>query len=299
MNFAEYQSQALETDQTSTRRPEDAQLIPLLGLAGEAGGLLSEYKKWLRDGPSHLRFVDHVREELGDILWYLSNVASKYGLELEEIAAANLAKTQARFGHQPGVTLGLSEDEGENFPSRFTLAFEENVDGNKVIVRTYFEGEQVGAELTDNAHDDDGYRFHDVFHAAFVAALGWSPVLRKILGRKRRSIAKTDEVEDGGRAAVIEEGIVAAVFDYGRNHSFLKGVGGVDDTLLKTLRGMSAHLEVAKQPEALWQSAITQGFAVWQQVVAAKGGLIEIDQTERTLRYLGPSEHAKATAAAL
>jgi NTP pyrophosphatase (non-canonical NTP hydrolase) len=179
MNFAEYQSQALETDQTSTRRPEDAQLIPLLGLAGEAGGLLSEYKKWLRDGPSHLRFVDHVREELGDILWYLSNVASKYGLELEEIASANLAKTRARFGQQPGVMLGVSEYEGENFPVRFTLAFEESVDGNKAIVRTYFEGVQVGAELTDNAHDDDGYRFHDVFHAAFVAVLGWSPVLRK------------------------------------------------------------------------------------------------------------------------
>ena len=108
MNFAEYQSQALETDQTSTRRSEDAQLIPLLGLAGEAGGLLSEYKKWLRDGPSHLRFVDHVHEELGDILWYLSNVASKYGLELEEIASANLAKTRARFGKQPGVMLGVS-----------------------------------------------------------------------------------------------------------------------------------------------------------------------------------------------
>ncbi len=119
------------------------------------------------------------------------------------------------------------------------------------------------------------------------------------MGRKRRSSAKIDEVEDGGRAAVIEEGIIAAVFDYGRNHSFLVGVGGVDDTLLKTLRGMSAHLEVSKQPEALWQSAITQGFTIWQQVVAAKGGLIEIDQTARILRYLGPSEHAKATAAAL
>jgi NTP pyrophosphatase (non-canonical NTP hydrolase) len=299
MNFADYQTQALETDRTGLGGSDAAQLIPLLGLAGEAGQLLSEYKKRLRDGPSHVRFVDRVREELGDILWYVSNVASKYGLELEDIAAANLAKTRARFGDGQGVTLGAYDKEGESFPDRFTLAFKEGADGSKVIVRTFFEGEQVGAELTDNAHDDDGYRFHDVFHAGFVAVLGWSPVLRKLLGRKRRSIAKLDEVEDGGRAAVIEEGIAALVFDYGRNHNFLDGAGGLDETLLKTVRSMSSHLEVALQPEVLWQSAIMQGFAVWRQVVEAKGGVIEIDRTARTLRYLGSVEQASATAAAL
>ena len=299
MNLADYQIQALETDRTGRGGADAAQLVPLLGLAGEAGQLLSEYKKRLRDGPSHVRFVDRVREELGDILWYVANVASKYGLELEDIATANLAKTRARFGNEQGVRLGAWAKEGENFPDRFTLAFKEGADGSKVIVRTFFEGEQVGAELTDNAHADDGYRFHDVFHAGFVAALGWSPVLRKLLGRKRRSIAKIDEVEDGGRAAMIEEGIAALVFDYGRNHNFLDGAGGVDEALLKTVRSMSSHLEVAKQPEALWQSAIVQGFAVWRQVVEAKGGIIEIDRTARTLRYLGSAEHASATAAAL
>jgi hypothetical protein len=89
------------------------------------------------------------------------------------------------------------------------------------------------------------------------------------------------------------------VFDYGRNHNFLDGAGGLDEALLKTVRGMSSHLEVALQPEALWQSAIVQGFAVWRQVVETKGGVIEIDRTARTLRYLGPVEQASATAAAL
>lgn len=290
MNFADYQSQALKTDRTGLGGADAAQLVPLLGLAGEAGQLLSEYKKRLRDGPSHVRFVDRVHEELGDILWYVSNVASKYGLELENIAAANLAKTRARFGDGECVTLGACDKGVESFPDRFTLTFKEDADGSRVIVRTYFEGEQVGAELTDNAHDDDGYRFHDVFHAGFVAVLGWSPVLRKFLGRKRRSTAKVDEVEDGGRAAVIEEGIVALVFDYGRNHNFLDGASGVDEALLKMARGMSSHLEVACQPEALWQSAIIQGFAVWRQVVEVKGGVIEVDRTARTLRYLGSIE---------
>ena len=48
-------------------------------------------------------------------------------------------------------------------------------------------GEKIGDELTDNAYKDDGYRFHDVFHSAYVAILGWSPVIRKLLKRKRKS----------------------------------------------------------------------------------------------------------------
>jgi NTP pyrophosphatase (non-canonical NTP hydrolase) len=300
MDFAEYQRRALETDRTGLVSAEGAQLIPLLGLAGEAGQLLSEYKKRLRDGPSHVRFVDRVREELGDILWYIANVASKYGLDLDDVAAANLVKTHARFGDEAGAVLGSSEKEDESFPERFMLTFEQRSDGNRVLVRMLYNGEQVGGvELTDNAYRDDGYRFHDVFHAGFVAVLGWSPVLRKLLGRKRRSVAKLDEVEDGGRAAVIEEGIAALIFDYGRNHNFLDGAGGVDEALLKTVRGVSAHLEVAKQPEALWQSAIIQSFAAWRQIVAAGGGAIEIDRTARTLRYAGLVPSASATAIAL
>lgn len=299
MHFSDYQHQALETDRTSLGGAETAQLIPLLGLAGEAGQLLSEYKKWLRDGPSHVRFVDRVREELGDILWYTANVASKYGLDLDDIATANLVKTHGRFGEEVGVVLGSCDKENESFPEYFSLAFKQQADGDRVIVRTLFNGEQVGAELTDNAHNDDGYRFHDIFHAGFVAVLGWSPVLRKLLGRKRRSVAKLDEVEDGGRAAVIEEGIAALIFDYGRNHNFLDGARGVDETLLKMVRGMSAHLEVAEQPDALWQSAIIQSFAAWRQISAAKGGMVEIDRRTRTLRYVEAAPNASATAAAL
>lgn len=299
MQFADYQTRALETDRTSLNGADAAQLVPLLGLAGEAGQLLSEYKKWLRDGPSHVRFVDRVHEELGDILWYIANVASKYGLDLEDIAAANLAKTRGLFGDPGGIALGSWERESESFPDHFTMSFVQQVDGDRVIVRTLFNGEQVGAELTDNAHDDDGYRFHDVFHAGFVAVLGWSPVLRKLLGRKRKSVAKLDEVEDGGRAAVIEEGIAALIFDYGRNHNFLEGAGGVDEALLKTVRSMCAHLEVKDQPEVLWQSAVEQSFAVWRELNGAQGGSLEVDRAARTLRYVPVAPIAKATAAAL
>jgi len=74
-------------------------------------------------------------------------------------------------------------------------------------------GAPLGNLLGDNAYDDDGYRWHDAIHLGNLAVLGWSPVLRALLGRKRKDSPVIDDVEDGGRAIVIEEGIAAAVFD--------------------------------------------------------------------------------------
>ena len=48
-----------------------------------AGELVSEYKKFLRDGDAHTLFKDRFAEELGDVLWYLANLATKLGLRLD------------------------------------------------------------------------------------------------------------------------------------------------------------------------------------------------------------------------
>jgi NTP pyrophosphatase (non-canonical NTP hydrolase) len=299
MEFSDYQNSALETDQTGTATPEEARLIPLLGLAGEAGQLLSEYKKRLRDGPRHELFVDRVAEELGDMLWYVANVASKFGLDLDAIAQANLKKTRRRYAEvQQTPHLDAAFGEGERFPRRFVVAFEELVSDSRVEVRASIDGIVIGAALTDNAYQDDGYRFHDVFHVAHAAVLGWSPVLRSLIRRKRRSNALIDEVEDGGRAAVIEEGIAAVVFDYARSHRFLEGVTDIDEALLRTVQGMSAHLEVSSQPDSLWRKAILEGFAAWRQVVKNRGGRVEANLDDRTLTYVGPFPTPTATAAA-
>lgn len=57
MKLSDYQKQALLTDRTPAvggASTDVARLIPLLGLAGEAGQLVAEYKKRLRDGPGHV-----------------------------------------------------------------------------------------------------------------------------------------------------------------------------------------------------------------------------------------------------
>tara|TARA_R100000544_G_scaffold35278_1_gene22549 strand:- start:698 stop:1015 length:318 start_codon:yes stop_codon:yes gene_type:complete len=68
-------------------------LYPTLGLCGEAGEVAEKVKKQVRDGV----FNRHeVAKELGDVLWYLSNLANDIGYNLDEIANINIEKLSSR-----------------------------------------------------------------------------------------------------------------------------------------------------------------------------------------------------------
>jgi NTP pyrophosphatase (non-canonical NTP hydrolase) len=295
MDMNEYQREALRTDRVPKKTGSDDELsfiVPMLGLAGETGQLLSEYKKHLRDGDAYKIFKERIGEELGDLLWYVSNVASKFGLDLDKIAADNLLKVGARFSgsHSRPAHFDEAFPEHERIPRRFVIELVEIKQDGQKRVQVKMDGQIVGAPLTDNAYDSDGYRFHDVFHFAYAAILGWSPVTRSILGRKRKSEPLRDEVEDGGRASVIEEGISALVFGYARGHQFLRGITAVDYSLLRTIQSMTAHLEVRSRTTGDWEEAILQGFSVWRAVVQTSGGRLRIDLDERKIEYLGSPE---------
>jgi NTP pyrophosphatase (non-canonical NTP hydrolase) len=293
MEFDSYQRAAQATDQVPARDGVDDEvslIVPMLGLAGETGQLLSEYKKHLRDGDAHRLFKERVEEELGDLLWYIANVASKFGLRLEDIAAMNLTKVRERWATDRSGPLdfdtGLSE--GERLPRQFKVELIDGQGEERRQVRIIIDGKPFGAQLTDNAYDPDGYRFHDVFHFAYAAVLGWSPVARAFLRRKRKSQPLIDEVEDGGRAAVIEEGVAALVFDYARRHRLLDGISAVDSQLLRTIKEMTSHLEVSRCTTGEWEDAILQGFRAWRAIVAASGGLVGVDLDARRISYVAP-----------
>jgi hypothetical protein len=99
----------------------------------------------------------------------------------------------------------------EQMPRVFCVDFCEHKTDSKTSVTVLVDGKQIGNELTDNAHQEDGYRYHDIFHLSYLAVLGWSACMRKILGKKRKSCAYIDEVEDGARATSVEEGIVSFI----------------------------------------------------------------------------------------
>jgi len=293
MHLNEYQTNAHRTVQKAHTEGTD-EMVPILGLAGEVGELLNEYKKKLRDGDAHERFPDRVVEELGDILWYVAETASRFGLDLETVAERNLAKTRARWGTDDGDgtlfqahAFDAEFPDDERFPRQFVADFRRFEDEGVVKTRVFVDGEQMGDPLTDNSHTPDGYQFHDVFHLACAAVLGWSPVIRKHLDRKRRSNYDVDEVEDGGRAIVTEEGISALVFAYACDHKSLEGVNSLDYDLLKAIRIMVSRFEVAVCTTGEWEQTILMGYEVWKQVQENQGGRVELDLDARTIRYLG------------
>lgn len=292
MELREYQVHAHKTAKQTETQGTDV-MVPILGLAGEVGELLNEYKKKLRDGEAHIRFDERVTEELGDILWYVAETATKFNLDLHEIAQHNLKKTRARFGKPDDLALFTPHSfdatfpAHEQFPRRFIADFRQRVEGDSLKTLVYVDGKPMGQPLTDNAHRPDGYRFHDVFHLACAAVLGWSPVTRRNLNLKRRSNKQIDEVEDGGRAIVTEEGISALVFAYASDHNALEGVQSIDYDVLKAIRIMTSKFEVSVCTTGEWEQAILMGYKVWKEVEKNQGGKIELDLDSRTIRYIG------------
>lgn len=73
-------------------------VYPALGLASEAGEVAGKIKKVLRDqgGDFEAAPIEALRDELGDVLWYLAVLATDLGLSLDEIAVCNLDKLGAR-----------------------------------------------------------------------------------------------------------------------------------------------------------------------------------------------------------
>jgi NTP pyrophosphatase (non-canonical NTP hydrolase) len=289
MDLSDYQRLAQETDQFPLRidpdDPESGLLVPLLGMAGELGSLQAEYKKRLRDGEAHRLFKEQFAEEIGDILWYLANLASKMDLDLSAIAQENLAKTRDRWPPDASPRRQLLDERfprHEQFPRRFVAEIRE-IETDQLRAVLTIDGVEVGSRIADNAHTDDGYRFHDVFHLANVAILGWSPVLRGLMKRKRKSDPKIDDAEDGGRAIVIDETVVAFVFQYARRHDFLREVKTVDYSLLKTMKQLVAEFEVGYCTTHEIEQAILAGYRAWNRIRDARGGVLDVDLEERSI----------------
>lgn len=307
MNFSEYQESAGGTDQNPVQprvangalpEPQRDEVIPLLGLVGEVGGLLAEYKKLLRDGTTYRKFHEEVEEELGDILWYVSNVATKFGLSLENIARKNLEKTKDRW-QKPGEKRPLYDEpfaENQRLPRLFEYSFEHVEVGGikKLVLVDRLNGGTTGNPLTDNTYEDDGYRYHDILHLVFGACLGWSPVWRKLLrnrkenGISKRFPAEVDDAEDGGRAQVIEEAIIAASYAYAADHGYLEGLSSVDWHLLRHIKQLTGNLEVKNVTAKEWNDALVRGFEIWRMLRTHTGGVVRGDLTTGRIEFIEP-----------
>ena len=96
MNFEEYQSEASQTA-LYPRRMSNLE-YPTLGLTGEAGEVANIVKKIQRDhgGVINDEIRTKLKDELGDVLWYISACADELGITLTQIAEYNVAKLAKR-----------------------------------------------------------------------------------------------------------------------------------------------------------------------------------------------------------
>ncbi len=74
-------------------------VYPTLGLTNEAGEVAGKIKKIFRDKDGKITEEDRqaLKQELGDVLWYLTQICTELGLTLEDVAEANLVKLFSRL----------------------------------------------------------------------------------------------------------------------------------------------------------------------------------------------------------
>jgi hypothetical protein len=196
-----------------------------------------------------------------------------------------LTKTRGRFvvpdpAKLPTFDRGFEAE--EQLPETFEIEITQRQSGQCYL---RWNGVFIGDPLTDNILDADDYRFHDVFHFAHAAILHWSPTMRSLIRQKRKSDKTVDEAQDGGRAIVVEEGLTAWIFSRAKELYFFDNQSSVSFDMLKTIADFVKGYEVEACPLSLWERAIIDGYAVFRQVRANKGGVVIGDRKARTIGY--------------
>ncbi|MGB3353723.1 MAG: hypothetical protein WBB00_13240 [Mycobacterium sp.] len=309
-----YQREAWRFDQQGADHPAGL-TVSLLGLSGEVGDLHTSQKKRLRDGVTPSSAPDADVEAVGDILWYLAISAARLGVDLDQAATTNLKKIADRWpahdtpypshdqprltvtGIEPTTpTLGHARvfDTGHlpehQLPRQFRVVIAPDAVLGPARVRMVWRGTKFGAPLSDNAVEADWYRYHDAFHLAYAAVLGWSPVFRLLGGLKRRDVPLIDEVEDGGRAIAIEEGIAAFLFEEGRRNDWFEHGQAVPGEALALCHRLTSQLEARVITAREWERAIITGFDCWRRLVQLGSGVLVGDLDARSLLVETPTD---------
>lgn len=97
--FAEYDAEVADL---AIEGPINEIGFSTLAMCGEVGEFANEVKKFLRGDDNTIAKTEarkiKLRDELGDILWYVANTARILGVPLEEVAQANVEKLKQRYG---------------------------------------------------------------------------------------------------------------------------------------------------------------------------------------------------------
>ena len=101
MDFAEYQTKSRKT--ATYLDAGNNFVYPTLGLAGESGEVVEKIKKLMRnDGVVTAKEISdekraELEKELGDLVWYLAQLATEFDLDFNTIAEKNIEKLYSRM----------------------------------------------------------------------------------------------------------------------------------------------------------------------------------------------------------
>jgi NTP pyrophosphatase (non-canonical NTP hydrolase) len=274
----------------------DSALVPYLARIWKNSGELLDVVDAKRAAFSK-RERERIAKSLGDVMWYVAAFATLYGLKLGDVVEANVEKAQSMFMPLNERIPTPLHDDGEKpleqFPRRFSIDF---IPADKETSVMLINGMRVGDPLRDNAYQPedktsgtiDGYRFHDCVHWAFVAVLGWSPVMRGLMKRKRKSNKVKDDAEDGARAQIVDEMVVKLAHAYASNidrQKLLAGRDRVDMDLLKLVQLITLGLEVQNNKLWEWERAILLGFSIFDRLRRERQGRLTLDLIKRTATF--------------
>jgi len=254
----------------------------IIALAGKVGLLLNDF---------HQNRIANNRDVLSahllDIFRALINAADVADIDLAEAAAFNITKIHSRWPERQKYTPLFDEefDALEQLPRVIKMNIIEQKVGTRTFVIQQCNAINIGSSLTDNRLVDDDYRFHDAFHLAYAAILGWSPVIRALLKLKRKSKPRIDEAEDGARAILIEEGISTLIFNRAHRLNYFESIKSLDYSLLKLIPEFVWGYEVEKCPLWQWEKAILDGFAVFRKLRKHRRGTVLADLNKRSITF--------------
>jgi len=292
MEFNLYQQEAAKTIQKNSADDRLTEIVPFLGIIGEIGSVVTQLKIKFRDGKSYVAYKNKLSEELGDVLWYISAIATQNDLILEKIAADNLHKIHDRFLADESsdyADFDTNYPESERFPEEFEIEFVSYEENGKKKIKIIDKRDKtsIGNPLTDNTYEDDGYRFHDIFHYGYLAILGWSPVLRKLLSLKRKSQPAIDENEDGARSQITEELVSLYIYHHALDHDLLKYSSSVDSGIIKKVQNLVMKTEVKDCSGKQWEKAILNSYEIFNKLRIHGGGRVLVSKKNKSLIYLG------------
>lgn len=109
MEMIEYQELASRTINTDLKLHEIINHA-VLGMNSEAGEIAGIYQKGYQ---GHIIDVNHVKKELGDLLWFIAEWCSAYNISLEDVAWGNIEKLKKRYPDGFSSARSLNRESGD------------------------------------------------------------------------------------------------------------------------------------------------------------------------------------------